>query len=111
MLTTENKLLYLPYSISNKIYNMSFVCACLVVSIHITHPVTGPSKILDQMLYGGIAQIAVPVFFCISGYLIAPKILLGNWKQEVFKRIKTLLFPFLLWGGGICNRIPAHCCF
>ena len=84
--------------ISIKISNLSFVCACLVVSIHLVHPTGGRSAFLDKMLAGGISLIAVPCYFCISGYLIAPKIMLGAWRTEVRKRFHTLLVPFLLWG-------------
>lgn len=92
---------------STKISNMSFVYACLVVVIHIVHPHSGLSGILDKMLAGGVAKIAVPTFFCISGYLLAPKMVIGNYRLEIRKRIKTLVVPFLIWGLlGVLATFP-----
>ena len=85
--------------ISCKISNMGFVCACLVVSIHVwPHPIDGMAGHLDKILAGGVSCVAVPSFFCISGFLLASKIKVGNWKSEVRKRVITLVVPFLLWG-------------
>ncbi len=52
----------------------------------------------------GIARLAVPAFFLISGYFFFFH--LNEWKKTVYvsklrKRIKTLLLPYLLW-----NCIP-----
>ena len=46
----------------------------------------------------GLARIAVPYFFGISGFLIAGKINPENYKNEIFKRIRSLLIPFWFWG-------------
>jgi len=47
---------------------------------------------------GGLAPVAVPLFFLISGYLF----FLGGWSWERYldklrRRIHTLLIPFLFW--------------
>ena len=47
-----------------------------------------------------IAQIAVPVFFLISGYLFFVNIDRLNfvtWKNKISSRIKTMVIPYLLW--------------
>jgi surface polysaccharide O-acyltransferase-like enzyme len=46
----------------------------------------------------GVAAIAVPLFFAVSGYLF----FLGEWSREKFfgklkRRLRTLLIPFLFW--------------
>ena len=51
-----------------------------------------------SFISGGLAQVAVPLFFLISGYLF----FLGGWSWERYvdklrRRIHTLLFPFLFW--------------
>lgn len=84
--------------LSSKLANMSFVCACLVVSIHIRHPTLGCVAVLDKALAGGISRIAVPSFFCISGFLLAGKMEGNWWFREVKKRFKSLLLPFWIWG-------------
>lgn len=50
----------------------------------------------------GIARLAVPTFFLISGYFFFYH--LTKWDKTVYaiklsKRIKTLLIPYLLWNG------------
>lgn len=84
--------------LSRKIANVGFVCACLVVSIHIVHPVNGAGKYVDMLLAGGISKVAVPMFFAISGFLLAGKMVCdGWWKREVCKRLRTLVVPFYCW--------------
>jgi fucose 4-O-acetylase-like acetyltransferase len=46
----------------------------------------------------GVARVAVPLFFLISGYLF----FLGGWSQDKFisklkRRVHTLLIPYLFW--------------
>lgn len=85
-------------TLSNKIANVGFVCACLVVPIHLSHPQTGASAWLDHALAGGLSTIAVPMFFLISGFLLAGKVeSSGWWKRELIKRVKSLLIPFYCW--------------
>lgn len=83
---------------SNKISWMGFFCSWLVVSIHIVHPDNGLSSYLDKLLAGSVARIAVPTFFCISGYLICSKLIQGGYWQELRKRFNSLLIPFYIWG-------------
>lgn len=86
--------------ISNKIKNMSIVCAMLVLFIHVGKPsILGCSGWwLYQFTAEGICRIAVP-FFCIcSGFLLARHFGEKGWyRSQVGKRIKTLIVPYLLW--------------
>lgn len=50
----------------------------------------------------GIARLAVPIFFFISGFLFFQKVSefdIETYKNKIEKRIRTLLIPYLLWNG------------
>jgi len=77
--------------LSNKLTNASFLAACLVVGIHLAG---GPVKIPF------VCNMAVPFFFIVSGFLLAGSCEKENWYRiAVFKRIKTLLIPYILVCG------------
>lgn len=47
-----------------------------------------------------IAQIAVPLFFLVSGYLFFQNFTSWNgqvYKQKIYKRAKTLVLPYIVW--------------
>lgn len=90
--------------LSNKIANMSFVCACLVVLIHVPGYKTG--WLLNDFIYTwvkhGLTMIAVPVFLVISGFLLGRHIdEIGWYGRAVKSRLRSLVVPFfalnLLW--------------
>ncbi len=90
---------------------MSLLCAILVVSIHIewTHD---QSLSFGWFMYNaiaqGIARIAVPFFFVVSGFFLAQHFDEdGWWKCEVKKRIRSLAVPFFLWSLiALVSTIP-----
>lgn len=58
--------------------------------------------VIVNLLSQGIARLAVPIFFFISGYLFFQKVSEFNieaYKNKIGKRIRTLLIPYLLWNG------------
>lgn len=75
---------------SNKIKNMGFMCALLVVMQHIPQ-----SEWIVRM--GALTQIAVPFFFVISGYFFVKDANQKKWwTKAVAKRLRTLLIPYLV---------------
>lgn len=106
---------------SQKIKNMGFLCALLVVTIHLRWPEYEPLPLgwfLYQSIAQGIARIAVPFFFIVSGFFLAQHFdEHGWWKRENQKRIKSLLIPFVVWSIislitavliGIISDVLAH---
>lgn len=83
---------------SQKIKNMSFLCAILVVVIHVWSPqeIGSPAWWFYSLTY--IRAIAVPWFFLASGYLLSGHVGEGGWWLiENKKRIRTLVVPYVLW--------------
>ena len=92
-------------TLSAKMANMSFVCACLVVLLHCS-PAAAPGCFAWWFchMFGreGLCIIAVPYFFFAAGFFLAGKFdgsrpTLDVWRQEVKKRARSLLLPFVIW--------------
>lgn len=85
---------------SQKIKNMSLVCALLVVTIHVEwpHDTISFTWLIDQFFKEGISRIAVPFFFVVSGFFLAMHMGDQGWYgMEVRKRIYSLLIPYVVW--------------
>lgn len=89
---------------------LRFILAVLVVFMHA--PIIGIDNYSENINSGGvipvlmilikrgIGSVAVPTFFFISGYLFYVKLQDWDWDvfgQKIKKRIRTVLFPYLLW--------------
>lgn len=95
-------------SLSETIDFLRFPLACMVVLLHLPGKYTNWSSysFLDflsfsiydylTLMTNIIGQIAVPVFFCISGYLFYcdDKI---KYQSKMKSRTKSVLVPYLLW--------------
>jgi surface polysaccharide O-acyltransferase-like enzyme len=93
------------------------VAIYLVVVIHVSGQLTNTWGTIptDQWLiadiYGGLARVAVPLFFMISGYLLLPR----SESLGVFytKRMTRILIPFVVWSliylGWYCGGHPGTC--
>lgn len=102
-------------SISHKIKNMSFLCAALVVAIHVP-PWYGGGELslcsidgfMHHFVAQGVARIAVPFFFLCSGFFLAKHFSEGCWwRNAMATRVRTLLVPYFLWCGLSCLcRLP-----
>lgn len=85
--------------VSRKLANMGFVCACLVVGIHVGLPeAQGMGRWVARLLKEGICRIAVPFFFVAAGYFLAGHMgEPGWWRRETGKRMRSVLVPYVLW--------------
>lgn len=85
---------------SQKIKNMSIICAILVVIIHIDWPHDSFSFtwLMNEVIRNGIAPIAVPFFFVVSGFFLSLHMNDKDWYHaETKKRIYSLAIPFVVW--------------
>lgn len=103
--------------LSLRISSMSFICACLVVFVHVpqNRAVAGLYSWLLFMLPQNLCEIAVPYFFIVSGFLVAHKYVeCGEFKTLLVKRVRTLLVPYILLNlvwllyGVAVNRLLSH---
>lgn len=85
---------------SAKVVNLAFLCAILVVTIHLSRPdAHAPvARAIRELTRGGISRMAVPMFFAFSGYFLARRAEgIGWWKAQLLKRARTLLVPYVIW--------------
>ena len=91
----------LTEELSRKIAALGLVATLFVVSIHVAYsPKLGSAGFWFYYLIGGegLANVAVPYFFVVSGFMLARHVdVAGWWRKETVKRLRTLLIPYLLW--------------
>ncbi len=93
------------------------VAIYLIIVIHVSGQLTTDwqktpnSQWIIADIYGGIARVAVPLFFMISGYLLLPR----SESLNVFysKRIPKILIPLIVWSliylGWYCGTHANTC--
>lgn len=90
--------------ISQSIYTLRFPLAVMVVFIHSF----GFGEVDDYNIYNCLriyitniaCQVAVPLFFFISGYLFYQRLSIWNWnvwREKMRARFWTLFIPYLIW--------------
>ncbi len=93
------------------------VAMFLVVVIHVSGQLTNAwgqiptSQWIIADIYGGLARVAVPLFFMISGYLLLPRSeTLGSFYR---RRIPRLVIPLVVWSliylAWYCGGHPGTC--
>ena len=96
--------------LSQKIRILSFVSILLVVILHaynltiklgggVIYANSSLTEFCEDFLSQGIARIAVPIFFLISGYLFFLNFsgTKYEYKAKIKKRFGSLLLPYLCW--------------
>ncbi|MES2664370.1 MAG: acyltransferase [Pseudomonadota bacterium] len=96
--------------LSTKLKVLSLMLTVLVVYLHsynvmikfdneIIELNKGYSFFIQEFLSRGIAKIAVPLFFAISGYLffLNTQGTLNEFIVKIKKRVKTVFIPYLVW--------------
>lgn len=71
------------------ITNMNFIGACLIVLLHIKPvPTTTWENLIVDFVYVkfGFPGVAVPLFFGISGFLLAKHVNENNWWKSSIKK-------------------------
>ena len=92
---------YISEAASSRIKSGSLLCAMLVVSIHVTWPHAerfSAGWFMHEFISEGVARMAVPWFFIVSGYFLACHFNESKWWYNgIKKRIHTLFIPYILW--------------
>ena len=96
--------------LSDKLRIISFISIIMVVFIHTNNTIVkfnsgsmylcSKYNIFVQTFFSQeITKIAVPIFFCISGYLFFLKLngTIDEFILKYRKRVKSLLLPYLIW--------------
>ena len=95
--------------LSGKIKFISYTSMILVVFIHAQNfslrnivdlNIKKQTHLIQLIFSDGLARVAVPMFFAISGYLFFESKLeftYNEYVQKLKKRLKTLMLPFFIW--------------
>lgn len=96
---------------SNKISNLGFVSACLVVLIHCPKTSGVGIQFFHEFIPGFLTYVPVAFFFMVSGFFLCLKFRTrkGSWwncyRAELAKRWRSLMIPYLvlnlLWLGCV----------
>lgn len=80
---------------------LKVIMSVLVITIHFTLPCHDTTYHSMQLYVRTvICGVAVPTFFCISGFLFFRKIKEWDWiiyGQKIKRRINSLLIPYICW--------------
>lgn len=90
---------------SNKKNKVTFILSILVITIHMStlsnyslnESTFGNVLLVIQKIIQGIAQVAVPLFFIISGVMFYRNYTYSKTCMKWKSRLRTLLIPYLIW--------------
>ena len=94
-------MVFIDKALSNKLANMGFLCALLVLLIHCPDASTGHNDILKRALKwvmpGALKSVANSYFFLAAGFFIGGHVLSKGWYvTEVRKRFHSLFIPYVV---------------
>ena len=96
------------------IQRLRFPLAAMVVFIHSgNRPFVDSGEWIRVTFADVIPAIAVPLFFLISGYLFFRGLERWNWdewKKKMYRRVHTLLIPYLIWTTLYIAYVYFHQC-
>lgn len=90
----------------NNLPTVNFILIILIIFIHSYnanayglnyHGWDGSALIIEDIISQGIAHIATPLFFTISGILMFSNLDYRTYSQKILRRKSSLLFPYLIW--------------
>ena len=94
----------IPREFSEKVYKLSFVCACLVVLLHVNATlVSSPAKwnvVLHDFFCVQMCYFAVPFFFVVSGFFFARgQYVCSKCSFYLFykKKVISLALPYVIF--------------
>lgn len=83
---------------SRKIRNLGFLCSLFVVALHNSWPTKGFGLFFGRLFHLVLGPAAVPFFFAVSGFFLVGHFRKSDWwKQEIRKRLYSLLIPYFVW--------------
>ena len=90
----------------NKIRNLSFMMACMIVWLHSTPEGNVALLLKTTRITNSFCSCAVPFFFFISGFLFFLHYHPNGIQNKLVTRFRTLFVPYILW-----NIIASFCWF
>lgn len=85
--------------LSRKIAFFSIIAVILVVYCHVPNCAqVNVIYYIERLIQEEVGQIAVPFFFCVSGFMVARHTNESSWwRKESQKRVRSVLIPYILW--------------